>query len=264
MNLREKVLRNDERLLKVAVDFGTILLGSGAEIYRVEESMQRILKAYGIEEAEVFAIPHLILTTIVTPDKRTITRSKRVYFRDSNFDRISAANDLVRQVCATTPPLNDVFEQLSILRKRPIYSTATRVVFSALTGLSFTLLFQGNLLDGFVTAFAIIISRMICVQMERFHANSFFVTIIASFIHTLIAYAMLSIFPSLQVDRVIMGTLMILVPGVAFTTALRDIIAKDLLAGIIEGMEALLVATAIAIGSTLGFLVMNQVWGVFV
>lgn len=249
---------NYERLLKMAVDFGTVLLSNGAEIYRVEESMQRLLKAYGIHVAEVFAIPHLILVTITTPDNRTLTRSKRVYVRDTNFDRLQAANDLVRTVCAKTPALDDVFEQLAMIRQRPIYSRNVRILLSALTGVFFTLLFHGRVIDAGVAGLAIILSRVVCFQMERFHANAFFVTVVASFIHTVAASMAVWFIPDLLTDRVIMGTLMILVPGVTFTTAIRDIIAKDLLAGLIEGMEALLVASAIAIGSAGGFLLMNE------
>lgn len=254
-------MKDYERLLKVAVDFGVLLLINGAEIYRVEESMQRILKAYGLDDADVFAIPHLIVATIVTPDKHVITRTRRIYVRDSNFDRLAAANDLVREVCATTPHLNDVTEKLAAIRKRPIYHSGQRLLFSALTGFFFTLLFQGHLADAGVTAGAIALSRLICFQMERFHANAFFVTIVASLVHTFVALSMGLYFPLLQTDRIIMGTLMILVPGVTFTTALRDIIAKEIVAGLIEGVEAILVASAIAIGSALGFMIVGELWG---
>lgn len=253
-------MRDYERVLKVAVDFGVLLLTNGAEIYRVEESMQRILNAYGFEDPEIFAIPHLIVATIITPEKHAITRTKRVYVRDSNFDRLAATNDLVRKVCATTPDIDDVNEQLAEIRKRPIYRFGQRLLFSALTGVFFTFLFQGHLGDAVVTALAIVLSRLICFQMERFHANAFFVTIIASLVHTTVAMMMGFYFPMLQTDRIIMGTLMILVPGVTFTTALRDIIAKDLLAGIIEGVEALLVGSAIAIGSAMGFMLVGELW----
>lgn len=249
---------NADRILKMAVDFGTVLLSNGAEIYRVEESMQRLLKAYGIPLAEVFAIPHLIVVTVTTPDNRTLTRTKRLYIRDTNFDRIQAANDLVRRVCDETPDLDKIFDELALIRQRPIYSDLVRILLSALTGVFFTFLFQGRLIDAGVTGLAIVASRLICFQMDRFHANAFFVTIVASFIHTIVAFSASSFIPDLQTDRVIMGTLMILVPGVTFTTAIRDVIAKDLLAGIIEGMEALLVASAIAIGSAAGFYLMFE------
>ena len=99
--------------------------------------------------------------------------------------------------------------------------------------------------------------------MDQFHPNSFFVTVVASFIHTFIAYSAILLFPQLHIDRIIMGTLMILVPGVAFTTALRDIIARDLLAGMIAGLEALLIGAAIAIGSSVAYLVVVKGWMYF-
>ena len=56
-----------DRLLNLTTDLGYQLMASGAEIYRVEESMHRVLNAYGLERPEVFAIPNCIIVSVTTP-----------------------------------------------------------------------------------------------------------------------------------------------------------------------------------------------------
>jgi len=46
----------------------------------------------------------------------------------------------------------------------------------------------------------------------------------------------------------IIGNIMLLIPGIAFTTALRDIINGDTLSGLLGLCEAILRALAVAIG----------------
>ena len=82
---------NYNQLILMASDLGHLLLSSGAEIYRVEESMNRLLDAYGVEHNDVFAIPNCIFVTITTPEGETITKIRRVHRRANNLDRVDRA-----------------------------------------------------------------------------------------------------------------------------------------------------------------------------
>lgn len=241
------------RLLNVSIRLGVLLLENGAEIYRVEESIQRVLNAYGVKKVDLFAIPTLIIVSIEDPQFETLTKTKRLHSRGTNFDRVSATNDYIRYVCEEKPPLKDVLDEINRIKKRPVYRIPMHLFSASLVGFAFTLFFDGTVWDAIVAMFAVFLARAIGIQMERFHANSFFITVVASFIHSAVATTVCLLIPELHLDCIIMGTLMILVPGVAFTTALRDIIARDLLAGMIAGLEALLIASAIAIGSAVAY-----------
>lgn len=248
------------RLLNVSIGLGVLLLENGAEIYRVEESIQRILHAYGVKKVDLFAIPTLIIVSIEDNNNKTLTKTKRLHSRSTNFDRVNVANDYIRYVCNKKPPLDDVLDEINAIKERPVYGFMMHLFSATLVGFSFTLFFNGTISDALVAMFAVLFARIVGVQMERFHANSFYITVVASFIHTAIASTICLLFPELHLDRIIMGTLMILVPGVAFTTALRDIIARDLLAGMVAGLEALLIASAIAIGSALAYWTVAEGW----
>ena len=51
-------------ILNLAISVGEILLKSGGEIYRVQETVSRILEAYGIEDYHVFVITNGIFATV--------------------------------------------------------------------------------------------------------------------------------------------------------------------------------------------------------
>lgn len=251
---------NYHRLLSTTIDLGVLLLVNGAEIYRVEESMQRILKAYGIESTDVFAIPNLIILSMETADKETVTKTRRVYARGTNYRIVCEVNDYVRYICAQKPPLAEVRQHTQEIRRGPVYGFPTQLFAAALIGFFFTLFFDGTLKDAVVAMAAVALAKALCMQMERFHANAFFVTLVASLIHTTVATGCSLFMPDLHLGRMITGTLMILVPGIAFTTAIRDMIARDLLAGMIAGLECILVGSAIAIGSTVGYWAVSEGW----
>ena len=74
-------------LLDNATDLGYELAMSGAETYRVEESINRVLASYGVE-SEVFAIPNCLTVSIETPDGRPMTRMRRIGFHGNDLNRV--------------------------------------------------------------------------------------------------------------------------------------------------------------------------------
>jgi uncharacterized membrane protein YjjP (DUF1212 family) len=242
-------MSNEQRALKIAVSIGALLMRNGAEVYRVEESIRRILQAYGYDRSEVFAIPNHLVVSIENDYGEAVTRTKRIYARSVNFQRVAALNDLSRRLSDHPMSFDEANKEIDRIQQRHGYSAPVTFVSYGMVGMFFTLMFGGTLPDGLVSCLAVFMGRLVCMQMERFHANSFFITLTASFIHTTVAYLSMFSFPSLHLNYIIVGTLMVLVPGVAFMTAVRDIISRDLNAGIMEMMEAIVVAAAIAVGS---------------
>ena len=66
-----------DALLGLTSELGYRLMESGAEIYRVEESVQRLLRAYGVTTGEVFAIPNLVIVSLTDPNGHPVTRARR-------------------------------------------------------------------------------------------------------------------------------------------------------------------------------------------
>ena len=136
---------NYDDLISAATDVGYLLLRNGAEIYRVEDSMQRIFRAYGVETGEVFAIPTCIFVTITTPEGKSITKIKRLYTRGTDLDKVDQANDLCRRICRTCPDISSIHAEVEKINRRPVYDFWTQVAAFAMVAFSFTLFYGGTL-----------------------------------------------------------------------------------------------------------------------
>lgn len=111
-----------EKLLNFGCEMGRQLLQNGAEIYRVEESILRLLAAYGRKEAEVFAIPSCIILNI-QEGERNYTKSIRVQTVSNNLRRLSNLNALCRDICREPPPVEESVRRMEAILAQPVYSS---------------------------------------------------------------------------------------------------------------------------------------------
>ena len=90
-------------------------------------------------------------------------------------------------------------------------------------------------------------------------------SVVSQFIITFLAgfavAVMTSVVPWLHQDEVTIGVIMLLVPGVALTNSLRDILLGDTLSGILRMIEALLLAATLAIGIIFSFWLCARCFG---
>ena len=238
-----------QKLLNTATDVGHFLLESGAEIYRVEESIQHILYAYGVKHADVFAIPSYIAVTITTHEDKCYTRLRRILVRGTNYTAVNELNNLSREICQAKPSMEEIHQKLKKIRQGMRYSYWTVVGAYAAIAASFALFFGGTVKDALIAAACGAIVRIVVQYLESFQTNAFFINLLNSAMVTFIAIMMVHFQIGDNVDKIIIATLMNLVPGVAITNAIRDVIAGDLLAGTVRGVEALMIALALALGT---------------
>lgn len=238
-----------DMLLDLVAELGYHLAMAGAETFRVEESINRILSTYEIE-SEVFAIPNCMIITIRTADGKSATRMKRIGFHGNDLDAVEKYNSLSRKICAEKPEPAVAIEWLKQTHNARVrYKLPLRLLGHCLGAAGFAVFFGGTLLDALCAGLCGILIGLTDRFLERFKTNQFFRTIACAFIMTDMAYitAMLGI--ANNVDTVIIGTLMLLVPGLVFTNAMRDIIFGDTNSGINRIVQVLLIAAAIAGGT---------------
>lgn len=89
-------------LADMTVQIGYELAVAGAETYRVEETMRRVIEAYGTE-GQAFAIPNCVAVSFVTPNTKPLTIMKRVGYHGNDLERIEKLNALSRRICAEVP-----------------------------------------------------------------------------------------------------------------------------------------------------------------
>lgn len=245
-----------QQLLEVALDIGRGLLESGAETYRVEESISLILTSYGITKVDVFAIPTCIITSI-SDGTKTSSRVERIFHRSTNLDRVTNLNSLSRYICSEKPDLLEIRQKLSHIMSQRSYPLAIKMLGFALVAAAFTVFLGGGWTDALAAATCGLITKPVIELLERFQTNIFFTDIIAGALIAASALVLSHIGLTSMIDLVIIGTLMNLVPGVAITNSMRDIIAGDLVAGLAKLTEALIIGTAIALGTGLSFIIAN-------
>lgn len=237
-------------LLTAATDVGFALLSHGAEIYRVEWSMRLILEAYGVKSntIEVFAIPASIIVSIPDRDGKPLTKSRQIIGYKTDLDKLDRLNNLSRHICKRRPSYHQIHVQLNEILQRRAYPLFMHIICFGIIGFTFALFFKGNLRDAFVAMPIAALIRIVQFLLSRLGANGFFVTILCSAMAA--ALALLSAHLGLcnSYDRVIVGSLMTLVPGMALTNCMRDFIVGDYMTGLSHMVEALLTATAIAAG----------------
>ena len=247
-------------LLDVTTELGYRLAMSGAETYRVEESISRIMHAYGLS-AEVFAIPNCLHVCIETPQGTPLTRMRRIGHHGNDLDAVEKYTNLSRRICAEKPTADIAAQWLketaASLRQ---YSAFIYLAGSFLGACGFAVLFGGSLVDSLCAGVCGILVGLVSRFMDKLKANPFFKTISCSFLMALLAYFTGFTGIADNTDTVIIGTLMILVPGLIFTNAMRDIIYGDTNSGINRIVQVFLTAAAIALGTGAAWALSNAMW----
>mgnify|MGYP003292310758 CR=1 FL=1 len=248
-------------LLDLATDLGYELAMSGAETFRVEESITRVLASYGVE-AEAFAIPNYLVVSIITDSGKPITRMRRIGYHGNDLDAVEKFNGLSRAFCNRKPDPKIGLQWLAMVKsQRLFYSRTMLYVGNFLGALGFALFFGGNWLDGLCAGVCGLLVGFITQFLEDMKSNPFFRTIAASFAMSLAAYTLCAMGIAKNADAVNIGTLMLLVPGLLFTNAMRDIIYGDTNSGVNRVVQVLLTAMALALGTGAAWNVAAALWG---
>lgn len=248
-------------LLELATSLGYRLAMSGAETYRIEESILRILKTYGLE-AEAFAIPNCLTVSIISRDGTPMTRMRRIGYHGNDLDAVERYNNLSRRICAEKPEpavaMQWLHETTDALTH---YSSTVQMLGYFLGSFGYALIFGGTLIDGIWAGICGLVVMGIDWIMDHLHATLFFRTITSAFFSALIAYTIHAMGLLHNPDASIIGTLMLLVPGLLFTNAMRDIMYGDTNSGLHRIVQVLLIAVAIALGTAAALQILTMIAG---
>lgn len=244
------------KILKLSVEAGRIILENGGETYRVEETILRICHAYDIEVADSFVTPTGIIVSVTDSEGKIFTLVKRIHSRTVNLDKISKINDLSRKIIPMKLSIDTVAAEIKNINSTKSYDKRILLICSAFGTAFFTLLFDGDIHDAIISFFIGIAIQSLGLALQKIKLNDFFINVLGGAVTALIALVSVHYKLANHMDKIIIGSIMLLVPGISITNAIRDTIAGDLLAGISRAVEAILIAVAIAVGT--GFVL--KVW----
>ena len=239
-----------DQLLDSCCEVGVQLVRFGGEIPRAEDTVRRLLAAYGLE-GEVFAVPNCVWASVLAPDGRAHTRMRRVPPIATDIEGIERFNDLSRRLCADPPGdparLRAMCrETLDSLRGYP----AALVLAGYFVGaFFFALFFSGGWGGAGAAGLAGLASGAALMLLGRIQTNPFISTLVSSFVLGSAAYGLLALGAPINIEVTIAGGLMVLVPGLVFTSFMSDLLTGDMLAGLATFARAVLSAGAIALGT---------------
>lgn len=246
-------------LMELVSTLATKLATSGAETYRVEESVRRICTAYGLD-ARVYAIPHSLFITIIIPGQLPITQLCRMEHLGTDLEAVEHYSNLSRRICSEKPDWQTALNWLEISnRNQKHYRFPIILLGHVLVAAGFCLFFGGSWLDTISAGLCGLLLGLLARLLS--HTNPFFEKIISAFLMAFFAYGLGALGLTHNADTCVIGALMLLVPGVLFTNALRDIIFGDTNSGINRVVEVLLIAVAIALGTAAAWNWTLGLWG---
>ena len=249
-------------LADFAAQIGYRLAIAGAETFRVEDTIRRLLHTYGLE-CEVFAIPNSLTVSFEAANGKPLTILKRIGYHGNDLEALEQLNALSRRICREKPDVETAVLWLkeTVARCR-VYRLSVSLLGSFLGGAGFCLVFGGTLRDCLWAGMMGLIIGCVNRFMDRLEANPFFSTIIASFLMALPAYLAAGFGWLDNPDAAIIGALMILVPGLLITNSMRDIIYGDTNSGVMRIVQVFLSAFAIALGTAAAWRVTAPVYGI--
>lgn len=234
--------------LNCAMNIGEQMLLCGAEVHRAEDSVRRMCAAFGAERTDIFIITSSMVATVYTAEGESYTQTRRIIGSSTDLEKLHHLNALSRKICSKTVSLAEAEAEFSKILALRAYPFSLECLSYAVIAGAFTLFFGGNLREAAVSLIVGCLMRLVVAFADRSIINRIFAKLIAAFSASLLAYGAVKSGVITSVDKVIIGNIMTLIPGIGLTNALRDLFVGDSIAGCLRLVDAALSALAIAAG----------------
>lgn len=232
-----------ESRFETAVEFGQKIVENGGEISRAEETVKRLCLSLGAKNIHVFIIPSLISVSAEI-DGKAITTTRRIYKNDLNLGELEAINNTSRKLCGDKSTGRNIDFQY------PVPFTILCVMLA--TG-AFCLYFGGSFTDALFSGFSGIIITYLPYNRSSF--NSFSCTLIEATTAGILSFIPYLAGLDCHPDKITIGTIMLLIPGMSIGASMKDIMSGNLIAGLLQLAEAIILALAIALGFSIALLI---------
>lgn len=241
---------------------GRLIMENGGETYRVEETITRMGRAFGLDHVESFAVPSGLFVSYRRADGDTETAVMRVRKGSTNLSRVDAVNAVSRQVEHGDLTCEEALQRLQAIERRPPALTKPMLVLgAAVSAAGFTLMFGGGAEHAALAAAVAALVQWISWLLERFRIHALVSILLGSLLSTLLPMAFQRMTGLGMVDAIVAGALMPLLPGLAMTNAVQDAMRGDMISGLSHGLSAILTATLVAGGALMASAVMNLTGG---
>lgn len=239
---------NIDKLLKFSSDAGKLMLQSGGETYRVEETISRICQSFDVDEVEVFASPTAVMISILfNGEIHSIV--KRINSRGIDLNMVHNINSLSREIYQHRLNIDVCEKKLKDICKSNSYSLNKTLFFAGVATSTFTVLFNGGIREFLCAFFIGILTKLLSINLGKSNLNDFFINIICGGLVAISSIVCLNFGLIKDLNKLIAGSIMLLVPGLALTNSIRDLLEGQLVSGLTRAAEAFFIGLSAAIGT---------------
>ena len=242
--------------LDLSYEAGSILLENGAEISRVEETMRRIASHYGVEDESFFVLSNGIMAT-----GKNYARSQFIPIKGASLDKVVAVNQLSREVVQGRYTLEQLEHRLKGIRAMKAKPAWEQILASAVGSAAFCIIFGGSFMDCIASFIAGMVLWVFMLFVATKQLSRIVGTASGGLLATLLCFGMYRIGLGNHLSNMIIGAIIPLIPGVAFTNGIRDMANEDYIAGTTRLLDAMLTFFCIALGVALAFMFDENVFG---
>lgn len=253
----------NRKVLELTTRIGEVLLKNGGEIFRVQETMQRIAKAYGVKQFHVYVLANGIFTSIEEDGQKMCRQLAQEEPRQGPDDacqvryvplssvhlgRVAAVNNLSREIVENRCTMEQAWRRIEEIDRIPFTSQLFQVLASGVGSAAFCYLLGGSVLDSLASFLSGMLVWCFVLFLSAHKANKIMLNILSSALVTLTGVLFFHFVFGENMDKIIIGSIIPLLPGVPLTNSIRDFLNGDYLSGTIRMIDAVLVACCIALG----------------
>lgn len=232
----------------VAFKMGRILLENGAEIGRVQQTMEIVSKAYDIKDYDVFVLTNAIFANTCEEGKIARTKFKYIPTFSIHFGKIAAINQLSRDIVAGKLTTAEAGERLHEIESMVNFKNITKILCCAIGSGCFCYVYGGNFFDSINAFFCGLSVESILITSQKHQLSKFITNLSASAVAAFLASLLFILGLGSNLDSIIIGSIIRLVPGIVLTTGIRDFLNSDYLSGTIRIIDAIIVGICITCG----------------
>lgn len=248
-----------DKVLAVAIEVGCGLLSCGCPVGRVELAVEYICKSYGAAAVSVATFPSMIMAGVRLTDGSQVSQLKRVYSISNNFAKMEAYNQISRDICSNKYPIDEATELVEKLKYSHNQSKLITALSAGIGAGAFTVFYGGSLIDaipgGLVGGLMAFLSCIFARLAFNSYARTFMLSLIGGVLSTFLCWLISLTGLTCHLSTVMMGTIMVVIPGLLLCNAIRDLFSGDTYSGTSELLNAIITTLAIVAGYGIPMLV---------
>lgn len=241
-------VQQERDILLLALKAGRILLENGAEIFRVEDTVYRICRYYGLKSASAFVLSNGIFLTAGNEEETQFAKVEQIPVNNANLSRVTEVNHLSRRIEAGECSLAEARSELNRIEAMPDFPVPMQLFAAGAAGSCFSIMFQGDLHDAVCSFFIGTLFYLYLLKIGKPHFSKIVNNIVGAALISAMSIFCYRFGLGHHMEAMIIGGIILMVPGVAFTNAIRDMADGDYISGSVRMLDAILVFFGIAMG----------------